>query len=157
MEEIMGRTNYSALGYGYTEREAYRNALEIDREHHGHQEGYSGTIGSSTHENDKAVCQRKPVIAKRCTVDKVTNKGTRKWKTVYVLSPTVASMFDAVRVVDGTQAEAIKKAKELALEKQCTYSIDIEKRLVHSSSTIATITPQKSVTGMWLFTGTARE
>lgn len=150
----MGKCNYYAIGYGMTKQEARRNAIEEDMIENGHQQGYSGTISSSTRECDKSKCIREPIKAKTCNVDKSIQKGARKWETVYVLS------FDCMEmpvVTEKTQREAIKKAKEIAINYGCKVNINIKKRLVNSNSCIAIVTPKKNRIGKWEFTGLARE
>jgi hypothetical protein len=147
----MGRCDYHAVGHGFTEQEAYRDAVQSDRTMNGHQEGYSGSIGSSTHEDDHSKCIKKPVVSKRATVEKKPFIGTRKWETTFVITG------DRTGRTAKTQGEAIKIAKELAIQKQETITIDIEKRLVNGSSRIAVVSPKKSIIGEWKFWGVARE
>jgi hypothetical protein len=154
----MGRCDYSQVGYGMTQSEAHRDALESDRNENGHQDGYSGGMSSSTDENDKVKCLVKPKQAKKCTVTKIKQEGTRKWETVYVCSPYRSYGTERCDIihVKTTQADAIKKAKELALKHNVNYVINIEKHL-KGESKIATVAPAQSTQGKWLFTGTARE
>jgi hypothetical protein len=152
----MGRQDYSQIGYGYTEEEARRNAIEDARDYYGDQEGYSGAMNCSTGEDDRVKCLEKPVKSKRCTVDKKVQKGARKWETVFVIKPAWGMDFSGSKVVKGTQAQAIKEAKAMALQNQKEYVIEIDKRLVSGSTEVATIKPKKSKRGKWLFTGVAR-
>jgi len=153
----MGRCNYSIIGYGMTESEAYNYALDSDRAENGHQDGYNGGISSSTHEDDKSKCLVKPKPAKRCKVEKKVQKGARKWETVYsfVVANDYCRSFESVS--NCTQGEAIKRAKALALKNNCSVEIRIEKVLVDRDNKIAVVAPSKVVMGKWLFTGTARE
>lgn len=153
----MGRCNYSAVGYGMTEEEARRYALDSDREFNGHQEGYSGSMCSSTHEDDKSKCLVKPVPAKRCKVEKQVQKGTRKWETVYsfVVANNYSRSFSPLS--NSTQGDAIKEAKRLSLKHNCQVEVRMEKLLVGRENKIAIIQPSKVIVGKWLFTGTARE
>ena len=153
----MGRTNYYARGTGFTEAEALQDAINHDREYNGHQEGYSGTIGSRTGENDTSKCVKKPKIAKRCIVKKNVCKGARKWVTVYDIKPIFGSVKQETARVKTTQGDAVKKAKELALKNQTAYQIFIKKELENSQSEIAYIEPAKSEKGEWVFEGIARE
>jgi hypothetical protein len=149
----MGMTNFSAIGFGMTEQEAKRNALEMDREENGHQEGYSGTIGSAVGQI-KSKCLQKPKPAKTCAVKRDVQKGTRKWETVFVLKDWYGKTLATVRT---TQGDAIEKAKYLAIQQGNSVKIEIKKVLVNDSSIIATVSPKKSIQGKWLFTGDARE
>jgi len=151
----MGTQSYSAVGRGMTQAEARQNAVEQDRAENGHQEGYTGTIGSSRSDStEKVVCIKQPKKAKRCNVEKVVQKGARKWETVYVLDAWPSSIRNVVR---GSQGDAIKKAKALALETGRSIRIDIEKRLVSTvGNKIAVVHPKKSEMGEWRFSGDAR-
>ena len=155
----MGRQDYSQIGRGYTESEARRNAEESARDEYGHQEGYSGAMNCATGECDKVKCLKKPKLAKSCKVEKAVQKGARKWETVFVIEQKWGFSNDNYpqgMIVRGTQGEAIKKAKEMALKNQQEYTITIDKQLVKGESKIATIKPKKSEAGEWLFTGLAR-
>ena len=145
----MGRSDYSTIGYGMTEREALRDAMDSDSQENGHREGYSGSIGSYT--TMKSKCIKKPKIAKRCKVDKESQKGTRKWVTKYV----VTSRGDEWGSYK-SQTEAIKKGKELALKHNARVSVRIEKELDNGSNFIASISPNNSEQGQWRFWGEAR-
>jgi len=155
----MGRTNYDQIGYGLTETDARRDALDRDRDYYGHQEGYSGSMCSSTGEDDRVKCLKQPKPAKRCKVNKNIHKGTRKWVTVYTVEPACEfkpfTRNDCV-MCGSTQAEALKEAKRLALKNQIEYIVRIDKVLVSGTTKIATVTPDKSELGKWLFTGVAR-
>lgn len=152
----MGKCNYYDVGYGMTEREARQDAIETSRDEHGHEEGYSGTISSSTHDCDKSKCLKQPKVAKTCTVDKTVQKGARKWETIFFLSPRwQQNCGTTVTLTDTTQGEAMKEAKRLALKHQIAYRVTIEKRIVGSNGDIAIITPKKSEKGKWAFSGDA--
>lgn len=149
----MGRCNYSAYGFGMTEQEARRDAINTDRTENGHQEGYTGTIGSSTEETlCKCITQPKP--AKKCKVDKTVHQGARKWETRYIIASTIGDCYCGY---GKTQGEAIKKAKEMALKTGYGYNINLEKVIVNGSNRIAAVYPKESTMGKWLFQGMARE
>ena len=156
----MGRENYSAIGIGMTQQEAWDYAIRFDRTENGHQEGYTGTIGSATGEEDKAVCLIEPKPAKKCIVEKTEHKGARKWETVFVISPRFddPERFEQYKYVEvkTTQGDAINKAKEMALRFGETFKINIEKHLIGQVSRIAIVTPKAAVMGKWKFTGLAR-
>lgn len=152
----MGTVSYTAYGYGMTEGEALRDALDKDRYENGHQEGYSGTIGSSTSRNSKCVVQPKP--AKTCTVEKEMQKGTRKWVTVFRIEPRYPSnSFEEHKTIDTTQGDAIKEAKKMAIKFNKEFVIAIDKKLVGGTTHIANVKPKKSTMGKWKFWGDARE
>jgi hypothetical protein len=158
----MGRCDYSQMGYGMTEQEARRNANAEARDEHGHEDGYSGGMNSSTHEDDRSKCIVKPLPAKSCKVEKDVRKGARKWVTVFKIEPkwgfsdgNYNSRHHAE--ITTTQGDAIAKAKSMALEFNKEFTIDIDKRLENGSSRIASVAPKKSRQGKWLFTGTAKD
>lgn len=163
----MGRCTYYTIGFGMTESEARKDAINSDKEENGHQDGYTGGISSSTYENDKVKCLVKPKPAKTCTVDKPVQKGAKKWETVYKIAPKwgFSGVYETRKNVSvkTNQGDAIKKAKAMALEFNEEFEITITKELVGSdpsfpigSNKIASISPKKSTTGKWRFTGTAR-
>jgi hypothetical protein len=154
----MGRQGYSQVGYGYTVEEARRDARASAEDEYGHQEGYSGAMNCATSENPPK-CLEKPQLSKTCKVEKTVQKGARKWETVFVIEPRwgfSSSIRQDTEIVKGTQGDAIKRAKSLALKNQAEYTIRIEKRLVTGLTQIATVSPKKSKRGKWLFTGDAR-
>ena len=153
----MGRTNYYQEGYGYTEQEARSDALSEARDEYGHQEGYSGSMASAT--TEKVKCLVKPKRSKTCLVDKTVQKGARKWETVFVIEQTwgfSGGNYPKGKVVRGTQGEALKEAKRMALANQQEYTVRIDKRLSTGSNEIARIKPKKSTAGKWAFSGEAR-
>jgi hypothetical protein len=150
----MGRCDYSVTANGMSEREAYNNAIEYANEYHGHEEGYSGTINSDDGDM-KTKCIKKPKPAKRCVVKQNTNKGARKWVTVYNIRPTWKGDGNSA-TVKTSQADAMKKAKELALKHNCEMEVSIGKELTEGVQRIAEVSPSKSEEGTWKFWGMAR-
>jgi hypothetical protein len=148
----MGRQSYSQIGYGYTVEEARRDARASAENEYGHQDGYSGAMNCATSENTPK-CLEQPKLSKTCKVDKMVQKGARKWETVFIIEDIRGNYMGLVR---GTQGDAIKEAKRISLDGQMACNIRIEKRLVTGSDKIATITPKSSRVGKWLFTGEAR-
>jgi hypothetical protein len=151
----MGRCGFSQIGYGFTEQEAKRNAIEDAEAEYGHQEGYSGAMNCAT-DYTKIKCIQKPKIAKSCKVEKAVQKGARKWETVYVIEDAWGEFRPSKVLANCTQAEAIKQAKKLALEKQREMIVTIDKRLISGKDEVARIKPKKSERGKWLFEGEAR-
>tara|TARA_R110000824_G_scaffold201667_1_gene385728 strand:- start:4105 stop:4587 length:483 start_codon:yes stop_codon:yes gene_type:complete len=159
----MGHQNYSIVGHGMSEHEARQDAIREDRDENGHQEGYNGGISSSDSTCDKFKVLTKPIVAKRCTVEKAIRKttGARKWDTVFVIEPQWGFSEGNYNhrkhaVVKTTQGDAITKAKAMALEFNCEFAITIEKRLIGGDSNIASVKPKKATMGKYLFTGSAR-
>jgi len=152
----MGRQDYSQVGYGFTEAEARRNAIEEARDEYGDQEGYSGAMNCATGERDKSKCLEKPILSKSCSVEKKVQKGARKWETVFIIEPSWGDNFRRKILKNSTQAKAMAEAKRLALETQQEYVVRIDKQLIQGNAEIARIKPKKSKRGKWLFTGWAR-
>ena len=151
----MGRCNFSRVGYGMTETEAYQNALRDAQMESGSHEGYSGDMNSACDDDMKTKCIRVPKISKRCTVDKTVQKGTRKWETVYIIQARFGRN-DTYETVKTSQGDAMKRAKALALKTGEAMEVSIEKHLVNNSNRIAIVAPKESQMGAWRFTGTAR-
>ena len=153
----MGRCNYSQIGYGFTVEEARRNAITSAENEYGHQEGYSGAMNCSTKSNAPK-CLEKPIVSKTCKVEKVekmVQKGARKWETVFIIEPT--NDFNKRKVLrNSTQGKAMAEAKRMAIEHQQKFIVSIDKELVSGHKDIATVSPKKSKMGLWLFTGEAR-
>ena len=150
----MGRCNYSNIGFGMTEREAFNNACEKAMEEHGHEQGYSGDINSDSGEvRMKVQCLVKPKKGKQCKVTKEVQKGTRKWETVFEI--TDYHSYNVIETVSTTQGDAIKRAKELASARCKVMYINIVKRLVTGNGQIARIEPPKHTMGKWFFSGKA--
>jgi len=159
----MGHQNYGIIGHGMTEQEARQDARRKDQDENGHKDGYNGGISSSDGSCDRVKVLTRPKPAIRCIVEKAIRKtmGARKWQTVFVIEPTWGfseNSFNSGKhaVVKTTQGEAIKKAKAMALEHNCGFDITIEKQLIGGDIKIASVKPNKSTMGEYLFTGSAR-
>jgi len=152
----MGKCDYSQIGYGFTEREARRDAIEAATEEYGHHDGYSGQMNSAISEKSKCILQ--PKRSKTCKVEKVPQKGARKWETIFIVEPVWASTGGKTVILkNSTQAKALTKGKELVLEHHCEYKITIDKMIVQGNAEVARITPKKSQKGKWEFTGEAKD
>ena len=153
----MGTTNFGCRAHGMSEQQAFDNAVEADRLENGYDRDTAGISCSRGMVHSKCITKPKP--AKTCSIKRTRSEGTRKWKTVYLVEP---KWFDTLnhgksKEVDGTQGEAIKVAKQLALKHNLEYIISITKKLVTGTTRIATVEPKKSVMGEWEFWGDARE
>jgi len=155
----MGTQSYSAVGRGMTQAEARQNAVEQDRAENGHQEGYTGTIGSSRSDStEKVVCIKQPKKAKRCNVEKVVQKGARKWETVYEVYGGYESDIPIAK--EKTQGAAVKKARAHTEKTQTTTYIEIVKRITNGSPSVGTIrykTSKSESKGKYLFIVAAPE
>jgi hypothetical protein len=146
----MGTVNYTAYGNGMTEREALDDALAQDRDENGHQDGYSGSIGSRRTMSSQCVKQPKP--AKKCQIIKEQNKPT--FKKVIAIRP-----INGLNVYDTsskTKGEAIKKAKEMALKYGCAFHVATEMQAI-GHTLLATVAPVKGEMGRWKFWGDAKD
>ena len=146
----MGRQQYCVEASGMTESEALRNAISDADDEYGHEGGYSGAINSDDG-GMKSKCLRKPKPAKRCNVTMTPQKGARKWETRYVI-------YDRDERSHGSalkQADALKKAREIAIKKDKHLMIVIEKRLVDGTSQVADVKPKNSTPGIYRFWGEA--
>jgi hypothetical protein len=149
----MGRQDYSVTSEGMSYGEALRGAIEDADREHGHEEGYSGAINSDDG-GMQSKCLREPKPAKRCVVEQKTNKGARKWETVYTINSRWGGNHEGA-LVRTSQGDAMKKAKELAIKNNTTMIVTIKKRLVEGVSEIAEVSPGKSTEGKWKFWGLA--
>ena len=150
----MGRCNFSDVGYGMTEGEALRDAIRSANEEHGHEEGDSGHINSRDSAYPmKVKCLVKPKPAKTCKVEKSVHKGARKWVTKYF----AYTRDDRCIAENVSHAGIMGEARKYALEHNETVNIELKKVLVGSNPHIATVRPNKSQMGKWVFSGTARE
>ena len=148
----MGRQRYSRDGYGMTQAEAQNNAYNDAERENGSQDGYSGDMNSDDG-NMRVKCIRKPKPAKRCTIQKETQKGARKWVTKYVvqsrwLDGDIYNEYDS-------QGEGMKKAKEFVLATGKEVGVKIIKRLENGSNRVAVVSPKKCEMGIWRFSGEA--
>ena len=151
----MGRQSFYEEAEGMSEHEAFRNACNEADEEYGHQEGYSGQINCATDYTTK--CLRKPKPAKTCKVSHSNVGVTKKWETIFTISPRHSWDNNNAPCTDAkTKTEAIKKAKEYAIRYNMTYTIAVAKRLTNCSSEVAQVSPNKSVTGLYAFKGEAR-
>ena len=74
----------------------------------------------------------------KASIEKIPNKETRKWETVYVLSGPV--LHEAIYEFK-KQGDAETAAKELALKHNAAYVICIEKKLMNAPTQIAIARP----------------
>jgi hypothetical protein len=160
---LMAGTDVRVIeGRGWTEQEAFDNAMKDDQDEYGHGEGYGGGFGSMR-DVEKTKMVRKPVRAKRVKVKKATvRKGPVK--KAYVISKGFpANMHrgpaDGDRRLSkryDTQGEALKAAKGLAIEYGISVSIDLQAFCVGDTH-LADVEPMGSEMGVWRFQVSFRE
>ena len=149
-------------GQGWTEKEALDDAMNDDQDEYGHGEGYGGGYGSMR-EIEKTKMVRKPKRAKRVKVEKKTvRKGPVKKQ--FVLSK-IWGFSEKRSPIDGdrrlgkgynTQGEALKMAKELALEYGVAIRIDLQAFCVGDTH-LADVQPEGGQKGIWRFEVAFRE
>ena len=148
-------------GEGWTEKEALNDAMKDDEDEYGHGEGYGGGFGS-VREIEKTKMVRKPKPAKRVKIEKATvRKGPVKKQ--FVLSKKWG--WDRRQPIDAdrrlgqgydTQGEALKAAKDLALEYGNEISIDLKAFCVGDTH-LADVSPIGGQRGLWKFEVAFRE
>lgn len=138
-----------------TVQEARRNAVESDLELRGHEEGYSGGIGSSTGEDDRVSCMVQPVLPKKALVTRAPKGCPLKWETRYV-AETSNSLDSRPVVSERTMGACIAKAREYSRIHNVRLELRIEKVAVKGNTRFGDVAPQKGTLGRWAFTGTAR-
>lgn len=130
-------------GTGYTERDAMNNWLESDQF-----KNYGIGLGHAALDTSVPViskCTTKPKIAKRAHVEHSKQVGTRKWRTMYMVSRISGSVGSFL-----TQAEAIASAKEQALHTKEKILVRAYKKM-DGDSLVAEVTPGNSKPGEWHF------
>jgi hypothetical protein len=155
----MGRCDFTAYGEGFTQKEAFDDAVNKADEVYGHQEGCSGQINSLIEDNEetpfKATCIKNPINPKKVTFERVNTNLRQVWTSKY----TVVYNGGRLREEDffDTLLEAKKFAKKIALEKRSAVQIHKKKVIVEGSTLIYDVKPEKAEKGKWKFEGTARE
>jgi len=134
------------IGYGYSEKEALSDWLSHDSQFdiYGLAKGHAA-IDYSQPVTTKRL--KKPRFGKRANVEKFKQSGSRKYKTVYKIVGTENSHIET----RDTQAEAIERAKELALENKIEYVILCAKAVVEGNEVVAKIGPGISLPGKYSF------
>ena len=96
-----------------------------------------------------------PKPGNQCTTENNTVSGTRKWITkhnIYAENPSTGEL----KLIEGLgeditkgKTEALKKAKELALQYQGTFLVKLEKVLDDGNNVEATVKPKGAKEGEW--------
>jgi len=170
----MGATWFQESGSGKTLQDAYKSLCEIAEEEYGHQEGYNGTISTTTGVNDVtekykkskfdsvdqyirsqvevlgkrdccAICLQEPVGNKNKTQSKVDHIVTQGTKK-WVLRYVVYNHEDYMIASCDTKGDAVKKARDYTEKRQSPTKVCMEKTLERGNSTVAKITYKKAPT-----------
>jgi len=158
---VAGTVTRTIRGIGWTEKEALDSAMSSDQDEYGHGEGYGGGYGSMR-EVLKTKMLRKPKPAKRVKIEKATvRKGPVK--KAYVLSKKWGG--DRRGKIDNdrrlsqkyeTQGDALRAARELALEYGDTISVDLQAFCVGDTH-LANVSAVGGQIGEWAFEVDFRE
>ena len=135
------------IGYGYNEKEALRDWLSHDQQFN----SYGLAKGHAAIDYSQPVTTKrlkKPKVGKRADIKKFKQVGSRKFKTAYKIQGTEERYSE---IVD-TQAQALTRAKELAIENKTTYAILCIKVVTEGNEVVAKVGPGISQPGKYKFT-----
>jgi hypothetical protein len=172
---IMGATWFEISKRGTSLSNAYKSACDEAEEEYGHQDGYNGTISTTTDATDEtelynkskftsidayinsrslnmnkrncsAICVEKPVANNNKTKSQVTNLVTKGTKK-WVLKYTVGLQADDSPLGSyDTKGEAVEKARKYTEMTGETTEVYMEKLLEKLTPIVARITYKKSTT-----------
>jgi hypothetical protein len=185
--KIMGASWFQQVGYGKTLDDAYKRSCEEAEDEYGHQEGYNGTISTTTYAKDitqeyhrskldleQFVRSKMEMLNKRdccaiCLQEPVGNKNKTKSQVEHLVTPGTKRWVlkyvvynDALQMITScdTKGEAVKKGREYTEKHQSSTYICMEKTLDKGNKKVAIIKYKKSTTerpGRWMFFGWAAE
>ena len=171
----MGATQFRERGSGKTAQEAYKKLCEIAEDEYGHQEGYNGTISTTSGFKDETEVYKKSKfndvyayirdrfeshsMGKRdcsaiCVVPPIGNKNKTKSQVEHIVTPGtkkwvlkyVVQRGDHVIGAWNTKGDAVKDARKYTEKHQVPTSIVIKKYLEKGDNLVAKITYKKSPT-----------
>jgi hypothetical protein len=172
----MGACQFKQRSTGKTAEEAYRRACEIAEEEYGHQDGYNGTISTTSHFRDETEAYKKSKfddvyayiydrfdshnMNKRdcsaiCVCQPVPNKNKTKSQVEHIVTPGTKKWILKYFVYSDrdtfigsylTKGEAVTKARAHTEKTQDPTYITMEKVLDKANKTVAKITYKKSPT-----------
>jgi hypothetical protein len=154
---MAGKETRVIQGEGWTEKEALDDAMNDDEHEHGTGDGYGGGYGSVDRILKRKMV-RAPKRAKRVKVEKaVVRKGPVK--KVYTIDKQWGFSRNTMDPVEKdkrfkaqhrTQGEALKAARELAMEYGVELNINLEAFCV-GDTRLAKVTPVGEKVGVWRF------
>jgi S-methylmethionine-dependent homocysteine/selenocysteine methylase len=182
----MGASWFQQVGYGKTLDNAYKIACEEAEDEYGHQEGYNGTISTTTYAKDitqeyhrskldleQFVRSKMEMLNKRdccaiCLQEPVGNKNKTKSQVEHIVTPGTKKWVLKYTVRHGdhfigswnTKGDAVKDARRYTENNQVATTIEMEKVLDKGSNRVAIIKYKKAPTerpGKWMFFGWAAE
>jgi hypothetical protein len=171
----MGATWFQESGSGKTLQDAYESLCEIAEEEYGHQEGYNGTISTTTGVNDVTEKYKKSkfdsvdqyirsqveALGKRdccaiCLQEPVGNKNKTKSQVEHVVTPGAKKWILKYEVINEhtgnfiasfiTKGDAVKKAREYTEKYQAATRITMKKELDKGSAIVARVKYKQSPT-----------
>lgn len=183
----MGATWFQTRHSGKTLQEAYKSACYEAEVEYGHQEGYNGTISTTTGVRDVTENYNKSkfdsvgeymrsqteVLGKRdchaiCIRKPIENKNKTKSQVEHIVTPGTKKWVLKYVVQCGdhfigswnTKGDAVKDARRYTEQNQVPTTIVMKKYLEKGDNLVAKITYKKSTTerdGEWIFFGYAAE
>ena len=172
----MGATQFNQRSSGKTVQEAYKRACKVAEDEYGHQDGYNGTISTTSAFNDEtdlykkskfddvyayihnrfdsmnkrdcsAICIQSPIANNNKTKSQVEHIVTPGTKK-WVLKYEVEEHYGSGRVIASCpqKGDAVKAARAYTEKTQNTTSIVMRKVLVGPKPTVAKITYKKATT-----------
>ena len=103
-----------------------------------------------------AICLKEPVkntVKRKVKVEHVLYDGTRKWELTYVVRT-----YDSIVSRHPTKTEAVERAKRKTEETGIRTTVEMEKKLVTGSSTVAIVKSESKTNeklGEWVLFGWA--
>ena len=172
----MGATQFRERGTGRTAQEAYKKLCEIAEDEYGHQEGYNGTISTTTGFKDETEIYKKSKfddvyayirdrfeshsMSKRdcsaiCVRQPIANNNKVKSQVEHIVTPGTKKWILKYFVHTGydifigaylTKGEAVAKARAHTEKTQESTYVTMEKVLDKANKTVAKISYKKSST-----------
>jgi hypothetical protein len=181
----MGAQEFTITKSGWTMKEAYNRAIEDSIDEYGHQEGYSGTIASTSELRDitaefdssnktpnkfiedklescpkwmcYAICTKKPKQNKSKVKSKVEHIVNPGTKK-WILNYVVRNDYEDYIGAYRTKGEALKAARKYTEETKWDTVVNMEKVLYKCDTKVAKIKYKKDTKeepGIWTFFGVA--
>ena len=171
----MGATQFRERGTGKTAQEAYKKLCEIAEDEYGHQEGYNGTISTTSGFRDETEVYNKSKfddvyayirdrfeshsMSKRdcsaiCVLKPIANNNKTKSQVEHIVTPGTKKWVLKYVVQRGdhyigswdTKGDAVKDARRYTEQNQVPTSIVIKKYLEKGDNLVAKITYKKAPT-----------
>lgn len=179
----MGQSSFYNRSRGKSMSDAYNKAYEEDKDEHGHEQGYSGSLCSADSPSDITsefkrsgktlnafidsknpnkrdcfgICIKEPKSNTnkiKSQVEHIVTKGTKKWVLVYVVTTYRGDEIASKK----TKGDALKIAREYTEKNNERTYVGMEKRLEGVNNRVAVVTYKSSQTeseGEYIFFGSA--